>query len=114
EAADQRDEEVLRLWQVGRLEGCPDVTGQDRQLFDEAARRCVAAQRLREAVEARDLPVVVQLAGDPALAGYPPVEGLGERLRFLLDEERRAQAVIATVCAPHIEEAFARLDVDLS
>jgi hypothetical protein len=92
--ADRRDEEWVRRWHEAGLDGCPDVTAAERQAFREAVARRARSGELLAALAAGDLDALGRLAGDPLLAGYPPVEAVRDQARRLLDDEGKVRHLL--------------------
>jgi hypothetical protein len=86
---DQRDQQMLSLWDDDLLGGCADAEAL-RQARATAAARVEAWQALKDALAADDRDRILALASQPLLADYPPFL---ERQAELQDLTKQTQAL---------------------
>lgn len=111
---DAQDEAIKRLWREGDLGPCEDATDEERQRYALAESRSALSWKLLDAVAVRDLFVVVELADDPLLADYPPVEAARPVIDGMVAEATKLNALRAALSGELGDDEFARLDLDLS
>jgi hypothetical protein len=80
---DEQDAQWLAIWDEALLKGCEEARGL-RPRYSQAVARRRAWGALEQCMQQRDLDKVAQLAADPLLAGYPPVERARATLEVLL------------------------------
>jgi serine/threonine protein kinase len=86
---DQRDQQLLSLWDDDLLGGCADAEAL-RQAHATAVERVAAWKALEQALAENDRDRIVALVGQPLLADYPPYL---ERQAELQDLAKQAQAL---------------------
>ena len=94
--ADEADRQILRVWQDGLLEDCPEAD-RWRSAHELACRRREALERMQAAIDSRDEAAIAEAMADPRLTNYPLPAAWTAVLRSTRDRLDRCDRLVSTL-----------------